>query len=65
MFVSALVQYASSTETLSSNVRFRWEYLPGSDLFIVYSEGRSTTSLERTSLENRGFVVKINRLFRY
>jgi hypothetical protein len=65
MFVSALVQYASSTETLSSNVRFRWEYLPGSELFIVYSEGRSTTPLDATSLENRGFVVKINRLFRY
>jgi hypothetical protein len=65
MFVSGLVQYNSSNNSFSSNVRLRWEYLPGSELFIVYSEGRSTTSLERTSLENRGFVVKINRLFRY
>ena len=37
----------------------------GSELFIVYSEGRSTTPLDGTDLENRGFVVKINRLFRY
>jgi len=30
MFITALVQYASSTLNLSANVRFRWEYKPGS-----------------------------------
>jgi len=65
MFVAGLVQYSSSNRSLSSNLRFRWEYLPGSELFVVYSEGRSTLPPHGTDLENRGLVVKINRLFRF
>jgi hypothetical protein len=67
MFVAALVQYASSTTSLSTNLRFRWEYQPGSELFVVYTEGRDTLPLtgSGTALENRGFVVKINRLIRF
>ena len=65
MFVAALVQYSSSTTSLSTNLRFRWEYLPGSELFVVYTEGRSTLGDVGVPLDNRGFVVKINRLFRF
>ena len=42
MFVSGLVQYQSRTDSVSTNARFRWEYRPGSELFVVYSDGRST-----------------------
>ena len=68
MFVSALVQYNSSSDSLSTNVRLRWEYTPGSELFIVYNEDRDTDPLmpDRFSeLRNRAFVIKVNRLFRY
>ena len=65
MFVTALVQYASSTLSLSANVRFRWEYMPGSELFVVYTEGRDTSVPNVTALQNRGFVVKINKLLRF
>jgi hypothetical protein len=65
MFVTALVQYSSSTSSLSANVRFRWEYMPGSELFVVYTEGRDTAIPRRTPLETRGFVVKINKLLRF
>ena len=65
MFVAALVQYSSSNTSLSTNLRFRWEYQPGSELFVVYTEGRSTLPVGRTDFENRGFVVKFNRLFRF
>ena len=65
MFVSALVQYASSTLSLSANIRFRWEYMPGSELFVVYTEGRDTSIPGTTALQNRGFVVKINKLLRF
>jgi hypothetical protein len=65
MFVAALVQYSSANASLSTNVRFRWEYQPGSEMFVVYSEGRSTLPPEGTELESRGFVVKVNRLFRF
>ena len=62
---AALVQYSSSTTTLSTNIRFRWEYQPGSELFVVFTEGRDTFVPGRVSLETRGLVVKINRLFRF
>ena len=68
MFVSALVQYNSSSDSLSTNLRLRWEYSPGSELFVVYNENRDTDPLvpDRFSeLRNRAFVVKINRLFRF
>ena len=65
MFVSALVQYNSSTHTFSTNARLRWEYRPGSELFVVYSEGRDTTPKGFPDLMNRAFVIKINRLLQF
>ena len=68
MFVSALVQYNSSTDSLSTNLRLRWEYTPGSELFIVYNEDRDTDVLmpdRFSATRNRAFVVKVNRLFRF
>ena len=64
-FVSALLQYNSEDDSFSTNVRFRWEYQPGSDLFLVYSEGRDTFSEGAPLLESRSFVVKFTRLFRF
>ena len=65
MFISGLVQYNSSVNAFSTNIRARWEYKPGSDLFIVFSEGRDTTPNVLNSLQNRGIVVKYTRLFRF
>ena len=65
MFASALVQYNSSTSSFSTNVRVRWEYRPGSDLFVVYSEGRDTTPNAPIALQSRGLVVKYTQLFRF
>jgi len=63
MFTSALVQYNSSAHVLNSNIRLRWEYQPGSELFVVYSDGRDT-EFGRPRLETRSLIVKITRLFR-
>jgi len=68
MFFSGLVQYNSANDTVSSNMRFRWEYSPGSEIFVVYSDDRDTETLRPdryTELRNRGFVIKFNRLFRF
>ena len=65
MFVSSLVQYNSSNSTLSANVRLRWEYRPGSELFVVFNEGRDTTLAGYPDLQNRALVVKVNRLLRF
>ncbi len=65
MFVAALVQYSSTSTSFSANVRLRWEYQPGSELFVVYTEGRDTAPPGSTALENRGLAVKVTRLFRF
>jgi hypothetical protein len=65
MAVSTLVQYNSSNAALSTNARFRWEYQPGSDLFVVFSDGRDTIATGFPRLQSRSFVVKMTRLFRF
>ena len=65
MFVSALVRSQSRIDTVSTNARFRWEYQPGSELFVVYSDGRTTLTSGFPEVESRSFVVKMTRLFRW
>lgn len=71
MFATALLQYNSADRTVSSNLRFRWEYAPGSELFLVYTDERDVTDELRAAptlvrgLRNRAVVVKLNRLFRF
>ena len=42
MFVAALLQFNSGTDALGTNIRLRWEYRPGSELFVVYTDERDT-----------------------
>jgi hypothetical protein len=65
MFLSGLVQYNSSNNAFSTNLRLRWEYLPGSELFVVLNESRHTQRGGFPHLENRSLVVKVNRLLRF
>ena len=65
MFFGGLVQYNAANSSISTNLRLRWEYQPGSELFVVYNDQRDT-SLDRTPfLQNRAFIVKLTRLFRF
>ena len=64
MFVGGLVQYDSDSDSFSSNLRFRWEYAPGSEFFAVYTDERTTLGGGYPELQNRAFVLKINRLLR-
>ena len=65
MFVSGLMQYNSSNHSVGANVRLRWEYTPGSELFVVYNEGRDTLLSGASSVQNRAVIVKVNRLLRF
>ena len=65
MFVAALVQYQSRTSSMSTNLRMRWEYQPGSEFFLVYSDGRTTIGPNYPELENRSIVVKFTKLLRW
>ncbi|MEQ1868705.1 MAG: DUF5916 domain-containing protein [Vicinamibacterales bacterium] len=64
-FVSALVQYNTATRSASANVRLRWEYRPGSELFLVWNEQRDTVPQSLPTLLNRAFIVKVTRLVRF
>ncbi|MGB4246656.1 MAG: hypothetical protein WBJ75_02960, partial [Pseudohongiellaceae bacterium] len=66
MYLGGLVQYDSTANSFSTNFRFRWEWAPGSEFFVVYSDDRNTDPLGHPSgmeLRNRGFAIKVNKLF--
>ena len=74
-FLSALVQYNSSTEAVETNVRWRWELQPGTILYVVYTDARDTGGVgdagdqrgrdEFTGVLNRSLAVKFTRVFRF
>jgi hypothetical protein len=64
MFASALVQYNTGIHAVSANVRLRWEYRAGSELFVVFNEQRDTDTARFPGLLNRSVIVKVNRLLR-
>jgi hypothetical protein len=63
MLISALAQFNDSASSLTSSVRLRWEYQSGSELFVVFSDGRRTDT--REPLTGRSMVVKVTRLVRF
>jgi hypothetical protein len=65
LFVAALVQYNSANNVVSTNARFRWEYRPGSELFLVYNDGRDTLPPGAPVLLSRSLTFKLTRLFRF
>ena len=65
MVLSNLVQFNAASQTLSSSVRLRWEYTPGSEFFVVYSDGRSTLGSGIPELLNRSLAVKVTKLLRF
>jgi hypothetical protein len=65
MLVSSLIQYNAGANSLSASVRLRWEYTGGSELFVVYSDGRNTLTPGYPDLLNRTFAIKATRLLRF
>jgi hypothetical protein len=50
---------------VSANIRLRWEYQPGSELFVVFNDQRDTLTPGFPDTANRALVVKINRLLSF
>lgn len=65
MLLASLVQYNSTSDSLSTSVRFRWEYEPGSDFFVVFTDGRQTDVIGFPTVLSRTFAVKFTKLFRF
>ena len=54
------------TRLVSTNARLRWEYRPGSEIFVVFNEERDNETVTGVpSLQNRALIVKVNRFFRF
>jgi hypothetical protein len=64
MFASALIQFNSLSNTVAANARLRWEYRPGSELFVVYNDERDTRTRSFPGVINHALIVKFNRLLR-
>ena len=58
--LNAFVQYNTDTHQVSSNIRFNFIHHPLSDLYLVYNDGRDTTSGQ---LMQRSFIIKVTNLF--
>ena len=65
MLISSLVQYNAGANSFTSSIRLRWEYTGGSELFVVYSDGRNTVASGFPELLNRTFAIKATRLVRF
>lgn len=65
LMVSSLVQFNASARSLTSSVRMRWEYEPGSDLFVVYADGRDTAERGFPDIVNRSLAIKLTKLLRF
>ena len=63
--ISGLVQVNASGNTATGSVRLRWEYTPGSEMFLVYSDGYDTAAATPIGLLNRSLAFKITRLLRF
>lgn len=61
----SLVQWNAAARQLSVSARMSWEYTPGSELYVVYSDGRSTAGRGYPDLVNRSIAVKATRLVRF
>ena len=66
---NALVQYNSTTDRLDVNVRLRYNFAEGTDLWLVYNEGLDTArepglAGERAPLSrSRSLILKYSQTF--
>jgi hypothetical protein len=63
--LTSYIQHNGSSRTMSASFRLRWEYRPGSELFLVYSDGRNTSTGGYPDLLNRSVAFKVTRLLRF
>jgi hypothetical protein len=59
MFLQALLQYNTASETVSTNIRYRFIHHPLSDFYVVYNEERGTEGDTETQ---RALSVKVTHL---
>lgn len=61
----AAVQHSSLYDEFILNIRLRWIYAPGSELWFVYNEGRDLAHRLEPSLQDRALIVKLVHNFNF
>ena len=61
---NVLIQHNSVTDQITSNIRFNFIHRPGSDLFVVFTEGRGVEG-DVWEVADRGLAVKLTYLQRF
>ncbi|NIP98229.1 MAG: hypothetical protein GWO24_34380, partial [Akkermansiaceae bacterium] len=61
---SCLGQYDSVSDEVGFNSRLRWEYAPGSTIYLVLNQSLLTTD-GSTELESTDLTLKANAVFRF
>jgi hypothetical protein len=65
LFVKSYVQWNDLDQRLSANVLVGWEYLPGSEIFLVYDEIRDRFDAPSLAPRNRMLLAKWTYRFRF
>ena len=67
LLLSGLGQFNATAHTVGTNIRFQWEYKRGSELFVTYTDERTTKDrlTSPDGLSNRALAVKVTRLLRF
>lgn len=61
--VNGIFQYNDAFDVFGANLRFRWTYRPGSDLYVVYNENWDSRSFSDLATRDRQLIVKLSYLF--
>ena len=61
--LNMIAQYNDDAEALGVNLRFHWIYRPGADIFLVYNENWTATSLSERSTQGRQLILKATYLW--
>ncbi len=62
LYLSGYIQHNAAVKEMISNIRFDFIHSPLSDLFVVYTERRSTEGL---GVLDRVFTVKVTKMFEF
>ena len=57
IYLTTFVQFNEQAKNVNLNARFRWRFLPASDIYLVYTENYLDTNFES---KNRAIVFKIS-----
>jgi hypothetical protein len=61
--VASYVQYDTDSQSVGTNTRLRWTFLPVADLFVVYNHNMQST-LDRWQLDSNQLLVKLQYVWR-